>query len=441
LSSTSLSIFYFLHIVLHNFWIAKPCPVVAKDIFANTLPSYSSSKFQVSVTNCGQFSLLTRCSSDISDRLCSENCQLCGNQFFQGSISITTSISSDSILSNECRMLFTDALSGTSISTTSFELFPSRIVAYGVPTSFVTTQSNQGSSVAIKFVDSDAHILSSFLGSTVYMSIENCGSAVFTSCGNSLQISSTSCSQLSTAFWSEENIGIAEAVQAVASFANFVLTADAKIDGSCSLKFVANSLVSPTRFITTTSTFLLFASALVSSSISLVTTGVPISFQLEWRGGTQKLNSLSSSLALISLSYCGNAIVVCGSSNVISGTSCSTSSLFGSSLVTGFIIRGDATLNCRLTFTVLENLNQVFTLQNFEVRASSLIVNGFPSIVRVGYPYSFIASAKDDYLTGLVSLYGVAVDFKLSSCGLGSFDSCGMRNLEYAHFMSISLFV
>jgi len=169
----------------------------------------------------------------------------------------------------------------------------------------------------------------------------------------------------------------------------------------------------------------IFASALVSSSISLVTTGVPFSFQLEWRDGTQKLLSLSSSLALISLSYCGNASVHCGSSDFLSGTSCTTSSVSGSSLVTGFIVRGDATLNCRLSFTVLENLNQVFAVQDFEVRASRLIVDGFPSIVRVGHQYSFIASARDDYFARLFSLYGVAVNFELNSCGLGSFDSCG----------------
>ena len=357
--------------------------------------------------------------------MCSENCQSCENQFFQGSLSITTSISTDSIVSNQCRMSFIDALSETSILSRSFELFPSGILAYGVPASIVTHNLNQGSSILIKFVDSAANILSSFLGSTVFMSIENCGSAVFTSCGNSLQHSSTSCTQLSTAYWTEENIGISEAVQAVASFVNFSLSADAKIDGSCALKFVAHSLVSPTRSITTNSTFLLFASALVSSSISLVTTGVPFSFQLEWRDGTQKLLSLSSSLALISLSYCGNASVHCGSSDFLSGTSCTTSSVSGSSLVTGFIVRGDATLNCRLSFTVLENLNQVFAVQDFEVRASRLIVDGFPSIVRVGHQYSFIASARDDYFARLFSLYGVAVNFELNSCGLGSFDSCG----------------
>jgi hypothetical protein len=378
--------------------------------------------FKASITNCGQFSILNRCLLDGMDRLCSENCQSCENQPFQGSMSFTTSISTDSIVTGQCRLLFQDVLSENSIFTMPFEIFPSGIIAIDVPSSIVTTQYNH---ILIKFVDATSQILSSYLGANVSMSIENCGSAVFASCGNSLQLSSNTCIQLSASYWPEENFGIADASQAVATFTNFSLTADAKLDGSCILKFVARSTIFPTQFITTNSTILLYASSLMSSSIVYVTTGVPISFQLLWRDNTQTLSSLTSSQALISLSYCGNAIVDCGSSKNLSRTSCLTLSSSGSSTVTGFIIRGDATLNCRLTFTVLEYLEQVFTYQDFEVRASRLIVDGFPSIVRVGSPYSFISSAIDDFFVRLFSLFGVTVKFKLVSCGLGSFDSCG----------------
>jgi hypothetical protein len=369
---------------------------------------------------------LTRCFLDVSDRLCSENCQSCENQFFQGSILFTTSINTDSVAGSKCRLLFHDNLSGNSVLTTPFEIFPSRIIATDVPTSIVTTQFNLGSSVFIKFVDSNAQILSSYLGSNVSMSIENCGSAVFSSCGDSFRISSTTCVQLSAPVSAEENIGIADANQAAATFTNFSLSADAKIDGSCTLKFVARSEIFPNRAITTNSSILLYASSLTSSSISYATTGVPISFELEWRDGTQKLNSLTASRAIISLSYCGNSVVNCGSSIQLSSNSCSTYSELGSSTVTGFIIRGDATLNCRLTFIVIENSEQVFTHQDFEVKASKLIVDSFPSIIRVGRSYSFISSARDDAFVRLLSLFGVTVKFKISSCGLGSFDSCGI---------------
>ncbi len=362
---------------------------------------------------------------DGSERMCSENCHSCGKKAFQGSISFITSISADSIATEECRLLFYDRLSGNSVLTAPFEVFPSGISAEDVPASIVTTKMNQGSSILIKFTDRGSQILSSYFGSNVSMTIENCGSAVFASCGSSLQISSTTCTQLSAPFWSEENVGITDAVQAVATFLNFSLSADAKIDGSCVLKFVAHSIVSPTRLISTNSTFLLYASSLISSSIVLVTTGQPISFQLEWRDNSQKLNSLNSSRALISLSYCGNASVDCGSSRHLSQTSCLALSELGSSSVTGFIIRGDATLNCRLTFTVLEYSEQVFTYQDFEVRASNFFVDTFPSIIRVGQRYSFLSSATDDNFVRLLSLYGVNVKFKLVSCGSGSFDSCG----------------
>jgi hypothetical protein len=370
--------------------------------------------------------LLSRCLLDGSDRMCSENCHSCEKQHFQGSISFTTSIIADSIATEECRLLFHDGLSGNSVLTAAFEVFPSGIIAQDVPALIVTTKINQGSLILIKFTDRASQILSSYFGSNVSMTIENCGSAVFASCGSSHQISSTTCTQLSTPFWPEENVGITDAVQAVATFMNFSLTADAKIDGSCFLKFVARSIISPTRFISTNSTFSLYASSLISSSIFLVTTGVPISFHLEWRDDLQKLNSLDSSRALISLSYCGNASLDCGSSENLSRTSCLTLSTSGSSSVTGFVVRGDATLNCRLTFTVLEYSEQVFTYQDFEVRASHFFVDNFPSIIRVGYRYSFISSATDDNFARLFSLYGVTVKFKLDSCGSGSFDSCGI---------------
>lgn len=410
-----------------------------KDIFGNTLPSYSSSKFMVSITNCGQFSALSRCLLDASDRLCSENCHSCQNQPFQGSMSFPTSISTDSVAANQCSLLFYDGISGNEQRTTFFELFPSGIVAYNVPSSFVTAQFNQGSSIIIKFVDAGSKIISSYFGANVSMTIENCGSAVFTSCGNSVQTSAKTCVQLSGPFWPEENIGIADAVQAAAMFMNYSIAADAKIDGSCILKFAASSIIFPNHFISTNSSILLYASSLQSSIISLVTTGVPISFQLDWGDGGQKLNSLSSSRALILLSYCGNASLHCGSSSQFSGTSCLTTSSSGSSIITGFIIRGDATLNCRLTFTVLEYQQQVFTHQDFEVRASRLTVDSFPSIVRVGYPYSFITSVRDDNFVRLHSLFGVTMKFKLDSCGSGSFDSCGnnsqsqLTKVQFSH--------
>jgi hypothetical protein len=342
-------------------------------------------------------------------------------------MSFTTSIDTDSIVSDYCRLLFDDVLSGNSKETSFFELFPSGIVAHNVPTSLVTSQFNQFSSILIKFVDSASRIMPSYVGANVSISIENCGNAMFASCGNSLQISERTCSQLSLPFWPEENIGITDAVEAAAIFFNYSLAADAKIDGSCILKFTVHSILNSSQYITTNSTILLYASSLKSSNISLVTTGVPISFQLEWHDAGQKLNSLSSSRVLISLSYCGNANLDCGSSTHLSGASCMANSSSGSSMVTGFIIRGDATLNCRLTFTILEYMEQVFTHQDFEVRASRLTVDHFPSIVRVGNPYSFISSARDDNFARLQSLYGVTMKFKLELCGLASFDSCGIR--------------
>jgi hypothetical protein len=367
----------------------------------------------------------------ISDSLCSENCHICKNQNFLGLFSFDTAINTDSIVADSCRLHFYDQLSEISASTSVFELFPSGIVAHDVPTSIVTNN-REFSKIMIKFVDKNSHALSSYSGSNVSMTIESCGDAVFASCGNSIQILSNSCVQFSAPFWSEENFGISHSVQAVADFSNFSIVADGKVDGSCILKFVLRSRISPTHFVSTNSSFLLHASALFSSNIELAVTGVPFSFFLEWRDGTQKLNSLTSSRALISLSYCGNASLDCGSSNFYSRNSCLTSSVSGNSNISGFIIRGDATLNCRLTFTVLEYTEQVFTYQDFEVRASHLTVDSFPAIVRVGYPLSFISSARDDDSVQLLSLYGVTVKLNLTSCGLGTFDSCGKCALQYS---------